>query len=210
MEDPSPKLTRREQYALTTKLAIVDAARRLFSERGYFATTVDDIAAAADVASATVYSSAGGKQGLISEMVRLWQTDPLIANTLDGVRASTDPYEVIAKLSAAARQIRERWADVIVILLTTAPHDSSVAEQLAPASQYYRRCIEEIAQRLADLGGLRKQIEVADAADILWFYFGYSGLNTLHDENRWSYDRAESWLRQQACRELLNSGLTPS
>jgi AcrR family transcriptional regulator len=204
MESQSPKLTRREQYALTTKQAIIDAARRLFSERGYFATTVDDIAAAADVAPATVYSSTGGKQGLISEMVRLWQEDPMIAITLDAVRASTTPDEVIAKLSAAARQIRERWADVIVILLTTAPHDSGIAGQLEPASQYYRRCIEEIAQRLADLGGLREQLEVADAADILWFYFGYSGLNTLHYENGWSYDRAERWLTEQASRELLD------
>jgi AcrR family transcriptional regulator len=203
MESPPPKRTRREQYALTTKQAIVDSARRLFSERGYFATTVDEIAAAADVAPATVYSSTGGKQGLISEMVRLWQSDPLIETTLDGVRASTDPYQVIAKLSAAARLLRERWSDVIVILLTTAPHDSGIAEQLEPASRYYRRCIEEIAQRIADLGGLRERLEVADAADILWFYFGYSGLNTLHLENGWTYDRAEHWLAEQASRELL-------
>jgi len=42
--------------------------------------------------------------------------------------------------------------------------------------------------------------------DILWFYFGYASYFTLHDENGWSYERAERWLADQACRELLSRG----
>jgi hypothetical protein len=38
---------------------------------------------------------------------------------------------------------------------------------------------------------------------VLWFYFGYSALFTLHDENGWSYARAEEFLCQQASRALL-------
>ena len=48
-----------------TRQAIVKAARQLFSERGYFATKVDDVAALARVAPATVYAVSGGKQGLV-------------------------------------------------------------------------------------------------------------------------------------------------
>ena len=48
-----------------TRQAIVKAARQLFSERGYFATKVDDVAALARVAPATVYAVSGGKQGLL-------------------------------------------------------------------------------------------------------------------------------------------------
>jgi Bacterial regulatory proteins, tetR family len=43
----TPGIKRREEYAQATQQAIVDAARRLFSERGYFSTKVDDIAALA-------------------------------------------------------------------------------------------------------------------------------------------------------------------
>jgi hypothetical protein len=42
-------MSRREEYGEATRQAIVEAARRLFSERGYFATKVDDIAALARV-----------------------------------------------------------------------------------------------------------------------------------------------------------------
>jgi len=48
-----------------------------------------------------------------------------------------------------------------------------------------------IARRLADLHALCDGMDVEQAVDVLWFYFGYSGLFTLRDENGWSYERAE-------------------
>ena len=57
--DPRPGGTRREEYAEATRQAILEAARRLFRERGYFATKVDEIAAMARVAPATVYAVDG-------------------------------------------------------------------------------------------------------------------------------------------------------
>jgi hypothetical protein len=60
-----PAGARRMMRDQATRQAIVGAARRLFSERGYFTTKVDDIAALARVAPATVYAVSGGKQGLL-------------------------------------------------------------------------------------------------------------------------------------------------
>lgn len=203
MTSQTRKLTRRERYALTTKQEIVQAARKLFAERGYFATTVEDIAAEAEVAPATVYSSAGGKQGLLAEILELWAGDPQVQVTLDIVSASTEPREIIEVLATAAREMRERWDDAVRIILTTAPHDSAVAEQFARFTQFYRGCVALIAQRLDDLGGLRKGIDAAYATDVLWLYFGYGSLYTLHHDNGWSYERSEQWLASQAGRELL-------
>src|SRR5208282_3874935 len=58
MTDDRRGMRRREEYAQATRQAIVDAARRLFSERGYFCVKVDEIAALARVAPATVYAPA--------------------------------------------------------------------------------------------------------------------------------------------------------
>src|SRR5262250_2683333 len=55
------KSTLREAQARATRRAIVDAAARLFIERGYGATTVDAIAEAAGVSRKTVFTSVGGK-----------------------------------------------------------------------------------------------------------------------------------------------------
>jgi hypothetical protein len=54
------------------------------------------------------------------------------------------------------------------------------------------------------LGELRPGINAADAVDLLWFYFGYSSYFTLHDDNGWSYERAERWLADQAIAALLS------
>jgi len=203
VSEQGPHPTRREQYALTTRRAIVDAARKLFAERGYFATKIDEIAAEAQVAPATIYTSVGGKPGLLAELIGLWQTDPEIEHNLERNTTNTDPRALIADLSSTTRRIREEWDDVIQILLTTAPHDVGVTELLRAPTQFYRSSIAGIAQRLSDLGALRKGVDVGYAADVLWFYFGYSALNTLHNENGWSYDQAEQWLTQEATRELL-------
>jgi len=205
MTDVARKLTRREEYAQATRQAIIDAARKLFAERGYFATKVDDIAAEARVAPATVYAGGGGKRGLLDELIRIWTTDPIVEATITDIGASSDPVEIIREVSSVVRRMREEFADVMRLLLTTAPHDSNVAEQLRGATAVYRGAFVPIAQRLSDLGALRPGLDVEQAVDLLWFYFGYASLFTLHNDNGWSYERAEQWLADQACRELLSA-----
>lgn len=199
------KLTRREEYAQATRQAILDAARRLFAERGYFATKVDDIAAEARVAPATVYA-AGGKRGLLDAVVRAWITDPIVEKNMAQIAVSGDPVEIIRTVASGVRQMREDWSDVIRMVRTTAPHDSDVAEQLKIATDAYRAAFVPVAKRLAKLGALRPDVNVPTAVDLLWFYFGYSSYFTLHDDNHWSYERAEQWLADQACRTLLAAG----
>src|SRR5947207_10184876 len=65
------KSTLREAQAKATRRAIVDAAARLFVERGYGATTVDAIAAAAGVSRKTVFTSVGGKLDAL-KLARDW------------------------------------------------------------------------------------------------------------------------------------------
>jgi AcrR family transcriptional regulator len=203
MMTESPKRTRRQDYAEATRQAIIDAARKLFAERGYFATKVDDIAAEARVAPATVYAVAGGKQNLLNILITAWTTDPIVGQTLSNVDTSTDPAAIIREVASASRTMREAYVDVIRVMLATAPHDQTVARQERAATAVYRAALVPIAERLAQLGGLQPGRNAADAADLLWFYFGYSSYFTLHDDNGWSYERAEHWLADQAIAALL-------
>src|ERR1700730_12204147 len=57
---PTPQATRRR---------IRDAARRLFVERGYVATTIEAIAGEAGVAVPTVYLAFGTKRALLAELL---------------------------------------------------------------------------------------------------------------------------------------------
>ncbi|MEV0406568.1 hypothetical protein [Actinoallomurus sp. NPDC050550] len=86
------------------------------------------------------------------------------------------------------------------ILLVTAPHDSAVAERLASSTARYRGTLAKVADRLHELGAIKSS--AADAADVLWFYFGYTGYFTLTQDNGWSLDKAQAWLLDNCSRAL--------
>jgi hypothetical protein len=146
----------------------------------------------------------GGKQGLLSELIATWATSPLIEATLGLVRASRDPVAIVHVVASSSRQAMEQFADIIRVMLTTAPHDAAVAEQMDKVTSQVRAGLMLVAERLDQLGALRQGMDVAQAVDVLWFYLGYVSFITLHDDNGWSYERAERWLAEQASRELLS------
>jgi AcrR family transcriptional regulator len=191
-------MTRRAEYAETTRRAIIDAARRLFYAQGFFATRIDDIAAAARVSPATVYAVFGSKQELLRTVIEIWTRAPIINTTLESVAAQNDAVALIALLARSCRLMREEFGDIVRLLLRTAPHDQAAGEILHTATAQYRDSLLPFARRLAELGALKAQVTDRRAVDILWFYFGYSGLFTLVDENGWSYARAEKWLAEEA------------
>jgi AcrR family transcriptional regulator len=197
--------SRREEYAASTRAAIIDAARELFSEQGYFATRVESIAERARVAPATVYAVGGGKQGLLRTLVEQWSASPSLGEYYERVDQATDGDEVLRITATGTRETREAWGDVMRVVLATAPHDETAAAGLAVATERYRGAFAQVAGRLAALGST--DMERDRIVDVLWFYFGYASYFVLVDDNGWSFAEAEEWLLQQAGRAL---GVKPS
>lgn len=79
---------RREAHKQATRAALRAAAMRLFAEQGYDATTVADIARAADVTQRTFYRYFDGKEDLIGGEYRSWLT--LMASAIQA-RPSDEP-----------------------------------------------------------------------------------------------------------------------
>jgi AcrR family transcriptional regulator len=73
MMSPPPRAPgRREANKDAVRTALRDAARDLFAQNGYEATTVREIAAAANVTDRTFYRYFDGKEGLLAEEVLGW------------------------------------------------------------------------------------------------------------------------------------------
>ncbi len=194
---------RRQEYAEQTRRAIISAARTLFAERGYGPTRVEDIAKLARVAPITVYSVVGGKSGLLRILMDIWSAAPIVETTLSSIQELEDPGAVLKLVARVARSMREEFGDIIHVLLDAAPHDPTVAENLAIATARYRQSFLTVARHLATLDALKAELTLEDAADVLWFYFGYWGYFTLHNENKWTYEKAEQWLFMAARQALL-------
>jgi AcrR family transcriptional regulator len=84
----------REMRKARTQRAIQEHAMRLFAERGYDATTVADIAAAAEVSSMTVFRYFPAKE----DLVMADEYDPVIVDRIQA-RPASEP--LIQRISAA-------------------------------------------------------------------------------------------------------------
>src|SRR3954451_4799751 len=113
-------LTRRERQARQTQEEILQAARRLFAERGYARTTVRDVAEAAGVSAQTVYDSIGSKQALVTRLNDLIDEEAGISQIARAASESTDPLLVVATPAKITRSILEHCGDVVRALVTGA------------------------------------------------------------------------------------------
>lgn len=60
---------RRQDYSSSTRRALVDSATRLFTERGYAGTSLDEVVASARVTKGALYHHYAGKLGLFENVV---------------------------------------------------------------------------------------------------------------------------------------------
>jgi len=193
---------RRQQAAAATREAIIEAALELFACQGYARTTVAQIAEAARVAANTVYTSVGGKPQLLAAITESGTGDPDVAETLTAVARTSDPAEVIRLTAAGTRQVNERRAKAVAVLLDSAQADPAGAEMLQVTVRSYRETLGTLAGRLEDLGAVRSP-DLNRAADIFWYLFGWTSWRTLITDLGWSWDDAEQWLAQRGIDALL-------
>src|SRR5919204_4042216 len=81
----------RRRQAAATRARVAAAARRLFVERGYAATTVEAIARAAGVAVPTLYAAVGGKRAVLWALLEAMARDVGVPDRYDLVVAEPDP-----------------------------------------------------------------------------------------------------------------------
>src|SRR5690349_10608549 len=93
--------SRRRAQARETQAHIAEAARLLFIERGYHATSIRDIADRAGVAVQTIYNAFDGKPAILSrvaDMAVVGDDEPIPLQDREELRelmAATDPAELV-------------------------------------------------------------------------------------------------------------------
>ena len=87
--------------------AIVDAAQRLFPERGFGAVSMDDLASAAGVARRTLYNQFASKEEIFREMLHK-VTDQLEDALPPGIETQGDVEDVLRLIAQAILNLHER------------------------------------------------------------------------------------------------------
>jgi AcrR family transcriptional regulator len=192
--DGAAPTSRRAEYAQLTREGILNAARDLFVRKGYFATTVDEIARAARVASATVYAVGGGKHGLLKTLISAGTHTKDIAQTLARIESATDPRELLTFVIHSTRATFEEWSGLMRQVAAAAPQEPTVRESMHIAHDSMRAGLALTARQLARMGSLRDGMNVTKATDVLWLHLCNSAYFIRTDDLGWSLDESEAWL----------------
>ncbi|MFD0485152.1 TetR/AcrR family transcriptional regulator [Kineococcus sp. GCM10028916] len=203
MSEEKHRGTRRQESAAETRRLVLGAALQEFTRSGYTRCTAADIARAAGVSVATVYTSVGPKPDLLEALVREGIQSAHVAEALERVAGADSGHDVLHAIANGTGATWQERADVITVLLGSAAAEPRGALLLAEAQTAYRSALDRAAERLVELSALRPGIDAAQASVALWFYFGLHSWPRLVDEAGWSWQEAESWLLTAAARTLL-------
>ena len=211
MVDVKPPRDRRARRAAETRLHIVEAAGRLFAERGYAGTTIDAVAAEADVAVETVYARFKNKRNLLAAYLDVAivgdaEAIPLLArDAVEQVRQTSDQHEQLRLLAHLGRTILERTATVHAVLHSAAAVDPEAAVLEAEDDRRRRTTIHAYAKIVADAGPLREGLSAEEAADTFWVLASPESYARLTTGSGWTPARYEEWLATNLFLLLLPS-----
>ncbi|HZQ22283.1 MAG TPA: helix-turn-helix domain-containing protein [Terriglobales bacterium] len=199
----------RKEGARLTRNAILDAARRLFLEKGYAAATMPAIAHAAGVALDTVYATAGKKPALFRLLIETaisGEGTTLPVEERDyvrAIRAETNAAEKLRIYAKALRSIQQRLAPLFRVLQGAAPLDPELAALWKGISERRAKNMRLFAADLDATGRVRPHLSVAKVADIVWSMNSSEFYLLMVEDRGWSPKEFEYWLLDAWIRLLL-------
>jgi TetR/AcrR family transcriptional regulator, regulator of autoinduction and epiphytic fitness len=191
------------------RTAVAGAARTLFLERGYAATTIETISDLSGVPPATVYRLFTSKLGILKALMDLSIAGDDQAVALEdrphvrALLADPDPRSQLSGFARFSCGIISRTEPVYRILLSAAGSDPDAAALLAAQHRQRQQGQAQIARALARAGALRPELRERDAADIIHALMSPEVYWLLVSDRGWPLERFEQWLRDILIDQLL-------
>ena len=200
--------TLRARQAAERRLVLAVAARDLFVERGYPATTMDAVAARANVSLKTVYNAYASKSGLLRSV---W--DLSLKGDLDdapvaarpwyaALMSEPDPQRQLAMTAGNSRVVKTRIGPMLKVIRDAASVDADLAALWELIQTDFWANQRAIIESLASKGALRPGLDVERATDLLWTLNHPDVWLLLVDRRGWSPTEWETWFAE-ACRDQI-------
>lgn len=140
---PTSRRARRRMTGKERREQLLDIGRSLFAERGFEATSVEEIAHKAGVSKPVVYEHFGGKEGLYAVVVdrEMRQLLDMVTGALTGGH----PRELLEQAAFALLDYIEQYTDGFRILVRDSP--------VAQSTGTFASLISDIATQVEDILG---------------------------------------------------------
>jgi AcrR family transcriptional regulator len=199
----------RQSQARETRRAVVGAARDLFVESGWSGTTIDAVAARAEVSRKTVFTSVGGKAALLKlalDWALVGDDEPVPLaerQVLAELEQHTEPRALVARWARFVAELEERAAPLAAVLVVAADADPEAAAVHAASERNRLGGAELIVARLAAIDGLRSGLTTERAVASALVLMDPSIHRTLVSEHGWTRGEYADWIGRNALAELV-------
>lgn len=203
----------RLEQSRRTRWAVMEAARRLFLDRGYAATTMAAVAAEAGVSVETVYKAFGNKPGLVKavfDVSIVGDDEPvpmLQRERVQRMRAEPDPRRKLTMYGEHLTESAPRSVPVQLLVRSAAAGDPGAADVWEQMLSERLAGMTQLARDLHEGGHLRPGVSVEHARDVLWTYNAPELYELLVVQRGWDPDRYGRWVADALIAALLR--LTP-
>lgn len=191
----------RRRQAEATKREVARAARALFAEQGYAATTIAAIAEAADIPAPTIYSAFGSKARILDKVTELWMAEAETLARADAALEAPHPGERLRMLAELNRRQLELGSDIVVVYTEAARADPHMAETMRNVLAAREREIRRLVTTLS--AALRPELTVERALDLTLALTLPEVYQTLVDQRGWTATRYQQWLGDALVQQLL-------
>ena len=191
--------SRRLAQVRATRLRVIEAAKRLFIESGYPATTIEAVADAADVSLPTLYRLFGSKRALLAAVLDTsfgGDDEPIAFGDRPAVRAAraeADPVKMVEAFGRILTDLMERTSAILHVLATAAQVDPEAADLLAEIRRQRHTGQSRIVAALAERDALDPDLDPAQAADMIYACMSPDVHRILTIERGWTSQDYELW-----------------
>ena len=198
---------RRREQAEETRDRVLDAAARLFDERGWEGASIAAIAEEAGVSAETVYARFGNKRTLLGELFRraVRGHDPRPVPEQEGPRAvvaATDSHEQLRLFAGDIVLRLERAAPLVTVVGGASRSEPELAELLARLHADRLKNLRVLVDALAASAPLRLRND--EAVETVWALTSPELHQLLTRVRGWSRRRYCDWLARNLARLLLD------
>jgi len=202
--------TRRQAQANETRRHILEAARKLFMERGYAGATAEAIAAEAGVSAQTIYAIFKNKKRILVSLMNVSPATGVEDHTPMPERPSV---QAVSQERDQRRQL-EMFAQVVAANLDQAAVVSEIMTDAAKTEPDFDRILQKLnkqrlehmtlaVQQVAANGPFREKMDEVYARDTVWTLTSPEVFLLLTQGRGWSKEKYSEWLADMLTRSLL-------
>jgi len=186
---------------MQTRQEVAAAARTLFAEHGYVATTIAAIAAAADIPAPTIYSAFGGKKQILDEIIVGWIAEADTWRLHEAALVEPDPPARMRAIAHFNRLQLELGLDILLVYQEAARVDPAMAVGWRETLAGRERMLGILLASFA--GELAPGIDMTEATDRFVAVTTPEIYRTLVAQRGWSPQKFEEWLGDLLVHQLL-------